>query len=223
MKVMIVCPAYDGKMHVETVMSLIAEVIGMAAEGIITNVVAHPGNSIITRARNLLLMEFLDSDYTDIVFIDNDISWEAGKMLAMLKHDVDIVGGAYPVRCDPERYMIRYLEKEELWADEKTGLLEVEGIPGGFMRISRKALETMIEKNPELAYEELSAKNKIAYRLFDFAQEGAYYWGEDMWFCRLARKCGLKVWLAPEIIFSHIGYKAFTGSVGAWLRNRKND
>lgn len=52
--------------------------------------------SLITRARNYLVDEFLRSEYTHLLFIDSDISFDARDVLAMLGLDRDIVGGPYP-------------------------------------------------------------------------------------------------------------------------------
>lgn len=213
-------PAYDGKIHWETTHSIINEMMVASNLGFKIKLVIHPGNSIIQRARNLLLMQFLETDCTHIMFIDSDVAWEMGKVCHLARANVEIVGGAYPVKREPEQYMVRYLEKTELWADSKTGFLEVEGVPGGFLCIRRDVIEGMIKQNPQLLYEEGAATDNKAYLLFDMPLENGQHWGEDMWFCRLARKCGYKVWLDPEINFLHIGYKAFSGSVGKWLLNR---
>ncbi len=220
MKIAIGIPCYDGKVHWETAQSLIAELMVASQLNIHFNILFHAGNSIITRARNLIVMEFLKSDNDYLMFVDNDISWPPGKICELARKNVDIVGGAYRARKDPEQYMVRYLPKDELWAEN--GLIEVEGLPGGFMCISRQVLETMVKNHPELEYEEGIAPDKIAYRFFDFAQEGNIYWGEDMWFCRLARRNGFKIWLHPEIEFSHIGYKAFQGTIGKFLKERNH-
>lgn len=217
-------PAYDGKLHWETVHSIINEMMVASGAGYKIKLVIHPGNSIIQRARNLLLIQFLESDCTHILFVDSDVAWPAGKGCTLAKDNtekVGIVGGAYPVRCEPERYMVRYLDKPELHADPETGFLEVEGLPGGFLCIRRDVVQSLVEQNPHLVYEEPGATDKKAYLLFDMPLENGQHWGEDMWFCRLARKCGFKVWLAPEINFLHIGYKAFAGSIGRWLLNRE--
>lgn len=52
--------------------------------------------SLITRARNYLVDEFLRSGYTHLLFIDSDICFDPNDVLAMIALDKDIIGGPYP-------------------------------------------------------------------------------------------------------------------------------
>jgi hypothetical protein len=60
--------------------------------------------SLITRARNYCVDEFLRSGYTHLLFIDSDIGFNPQDVLALLavqtdESDYDIIGGAYPKKC----------------------------------------------------------------------------------------------------------------------------
>jgi len=52
--------------------------------------------SLITRARNYLVDEFLRSGMTHLLFIDSDIHFNPQDVLALLALDKDVVGGPYP-------------------------------------------------------------------------------------------------------------------------------
>lgn len=57
--------------------------------------------SLITRARNYCVDAFLRSDCTHLMFIDSDISFNAGDVIALLaiqgeETEYDVIGGAYP-------------------------------------------------------------------------------------------------------------------------------
>ena len=52
--------------------------------------------SLITRARNYLVDEFLRSGCTHLLFIDADINFNPQDVLALLALDRDVVGGPYP-------------------------------------------------------------------------------------------------------------------------------
>ena len=53
--------------------------------------------SLITRARNYLVDEFLHrSDCTHLLFIDSDINFNPQDVIAMLALDKDVIGGPYP-------------------------------------------------------------------------------------------------------------------------------
>ena len=56
--------------------------------------------SLITRARNYLVDEFLNrSDCTHMLFIDSDINFNPQDVIAMLALDKDIIGGPYPKKA----------------------------------------------------------------------------------------------------------------------------
>lgn len=218
--IMVAIPTYTGTIHAETAQALYAELCEALLKGYNLQIRFHPGNAIISRARNYLVSLFIESNATDLVFIDHDVFWEAGSLIKLCEYEGDIVAGAYPYRKDPIEFPVSWdTSKPELVADSQ-GLLEVYGMPTGFMRISRNAIEKMIAARPDLEYEETAANGKKAWALFDFLREGGQYYGEDYTFCKIARECGLTVKVSPEIELNHIGYKTFTGRLGDWLRNR---
>lgn len=52
--------------------------------------------SLITRARNYLVDEFLRSGYTHLLFIDADIHFDPQDILAMIALNKDVIGAPYP-------------------------------------------------------------------------------------------------------------------------------
>lgn len=52
--------------------------------------------SLITRARNYLVDEFLRSGFSHLLFIDSDIHYDPRDVIALLAMDKDVVGGPYP-------------------------------------------------------------------------------------------------------------------------------
>jgi hypothetical protein len=52
--------------------------------------------SLVTRARNYLVDEFLRSQCSHLMFIDSDIDFKAMDVIAMLAFDKPIIGGPYP-------------------------------------------------------------------------------------------------------------------------------
>ena len=58
--------------------------------------------SLITRARNYLVDEFLRSPYTHLMFIDSDINFNPQDVLAvasLCNEDKPIIGAPYPKKC----------------------------------------------------------------------------------------------------------------------------
>ena len=52
--------------------------------------------SLITRARNYLVDEYLRSGFTHLLFIDSDINFDPRDVIALMAMDRDVVGGPYP-------------------------------------------------------------------------------------------------------------------------------
>lgn len=218
MRLFVAIPAYDGKVGVETVRSLLNEQGAAALLGVELQVGMLPGCSLITMGRNQLVADFLATDCDRMVFIDADVSWEPGDLIKLAMHPVDVVGGAYRYKKAEEDYPIRWLDKPELWADPDTGLLEVESVPGGFLAISRRAFNKLREWRPERAYEH---EGRLFHGYFHAPVEAGRIWGEDTAFCNDWRVAGGEVWLDPQLTLTHVdGRQHYTGCIGDWLRAR---
>lgn len=219
-KVLIAIPAMDGTIHMGTMRALLAELLGLIQAGWLFDIYEVVGCSLMEDARNLCVSRMLGSDFTDLMFIDSDVCWEPGAMIKLLMHPVDIVGAVYRHRRDPVTWPVKWLEeRDELWADPATGLLEVEGAPTGFLRITRAAAEKMVASAEW--YHDAQAPDGKSWMLFDRIRDANHQkWGEDFSFCKRWREMGGQVWIDPEIEMGHIGNKTFTGTIGNWLRNR---
>lgn len=55
--------------------------------------------SLITRARNYLVDEFVRSGFSHLMFIDSDIDFNPMDVIALLALDKPIIGGPYPKKC----------------------------------------------------------------------------------------------------------------------------
>lgn len=188
------------------------------------------GNGLIADARGLMVARFLASDATDMLFIDHDVVWSPDAVLRLLDAPLDVRAGVYPSRSDPINYAVRWETANPfLVSDPSHGFLEVAGVPGGFLMISRAAAEKMTAHYTDLNFYCAHAPNKTICGLFE------PYWlrnvehagttcnvklGEDFSFCQRWRDLGGKVWVDPRLTFGHVGFKTFQGSLGDWLRNR---
>lgn len=219
MKVFVALPAYTGTVHLGTLRSLFTDLQLLTARGDSWLFHDECGNGLIAQARAQIVSEFLASDADCLVFVDNDVVWERGALLKLVDAPVDMVMGVYPQRKDPVNYCVKW-KSGDLWADKDTGLLEIEGGPAGFMKLSRSMLESMIEQYPDTVFVCENAPEGEAWHLFGDYRVGKHLMGEDYAFCARWTAMGGKVWLDPEIKFGHIGYKTFEGHVGDWLRNR---
>ena len=219
MHVMIAIPAYTGVVHMSTMRSLMTDTIELIRRGDTFTLVDDIGNALIADSRGVIATKFWESDADCLVFVDSDVSWEKGALLRLVDAPVDLCAGVYPGRRDPIIYPLHYLDKEELWADPATGLLEVKSVSTGFLKLSRNCIGKMIEAYPNKHYY-TAERDKQFYPLFDHVFEDGFKWGEDFSFCIRWRKIGGQVWIDPEITMGHVGYKIFEGHLGNWLRNR---
>lgn len=218
MKVWVAIPAYTGQIHLGTMRSLMTDLLALKDRGDSFTVHDECGNALIADARALIVAQFLASDAEQLVFVDSDVCWEAGALLRLLDHPVDFVAGIYPQRRDPINYCVKWRDVPELHA--VNGLLQVDGVPAGFMRVSRVMLEKMVEQYPDSEFYVETAPNQRAWALFADYRIGKHKMGEDYAFCRRWTDMGGKVWIDPEIKMGHVGYKTFHGHLGHWLKNR---
>jgi len=135
--------------------------------------------SLITRARNYCVDEFMRSDCTHLMFIDSDIGFNPQDVIALLammsdESPYDIMGGPYPKKCiswekikqavdkgvadeDPntlENYVGDYVfnpkgGQREIPLSQPVEVLE---IGTGFMMVQRRAFEKYKEAYPYLSY-----------------------------------------------------------------------
>jgi hypothetical protein len=210
---MVAIPAYDGKLAITAAFSLPVLALDSVKYGFEIHLAHISGSSIITRARNILVKQFMESDCTDLLFIDADIHFKAGDVLRILamSDDKDVVAGAYPRRGGSTAFFtdIDYGPNDEVYMDD--GLLRVKRIGTGFMLIRRHVLETLHNKHPEWAYF-VDSENCYHYSIFDFKSTKHGYVGEDYLFCDRVREAGFKVHLDPEINLGHYGSTEYTGN-----------
>lgn len=225
-KVFIAIPSHSGDIRVGTFMSVLQSVMDLKAHDIECNVQCWVGDSIIPNARNVLLAKFQqETDCTDLVFVDGDISWRAGELLKLINHPVDFVGGGYRFKNDIENYPMQWMPDPEgkgLWADPATGLIEVAGTPTGFLRLTRAAIDQLTSAYDGLWYRERLCPELKLFWLCDLQIDNHTLRGEDYGLCKKWRDIGGRVWLDPELKLDHTGHKEFHGAIGSWLKNRDN-
>tara|TARA_B100002019_G_C21234395_1_gene581925 strand:+ start:545 stop:1390 length:846 start_codon:yes stop_codon:yes gene_type:complete len=178
-KIFVATPMYGGQcsgMFTKSIGDLVK--LG-ALYGVEVNLYFLFNESLITRARNYLVDEFLRSNYTHLMFIDSDIGFDAKDVLALSVvaepgTDKEIVCGPYPKKTISWEKIKMAVDKG--FADKNPNALDnfvgdfvfnpakgqneiplnqpVEVLEGGtgFMMIQRSALEKYQEAYPEFMY-----------------------------------------------------------------------
>lgn len=219
-KILLAIPAYTGHVHYATIGALNLAYSEAAQQGWDIALSLRTTDSIITRCRNVMLADFVRSDCTDMLFLDADVSFGPGVFTRLMSHQVDLVAGIYRVRADPERYPVRPLKDFLQYDASGSGLMEVEAVPTGCLRISRAAAEALTKAHAGAWYEDITAPGMRIVNVFDFELVNHEYWSEDFVFCKRWAALGGKVWIDPDLELSHCGDKIFTGCFGDFLRAR---
>ena len=172
-KVFVATPMYGGMAHGLYIKSCLDLQTTMARYGVETKFSFLFNESLITRARNYLVDEFLRSDFTHLLFIDSDIHYSPQDVIAMLALDKDVIGGPYPKKSinwgnvaqaarnhpNMEPRELETLVGEYVFNVVKgtkqfqvTDPLEVLEIGTGFMMVKREVFAKMEEAYPMIRY-----------------------------------------------------------------------
>ena len=202
--VMIATPTYDGKVHVRYLDSLLQTVRAAPADiGIFP--VYIPGDALVQRARNSLCgMALAARDGTgvdDVVFIDADIGWKAEDFFRLLSHSCGIVGGAYRQKRDDTVLVYRPRDGEQ---PNDEGLLAVEAIGCGFLRISGEALKRLWDDAAEYRDGPVTMR-----AIFECRVERGELLSEDIAMCRRWTALGGSIYLDTRIECDHIGERVY--------------
>lgn len=173
------------------------------------------GNCHVDDARNAVVRDFLASDCTDLVFIDADVSFEPDALLALLGFDCDLVGGVYPYRREneAEKMPVRALPDAVM----KDGLIEVDGLPTGFLRMRRAMLERMAKMAQPFIDRDGNPPTPL---LFERDIFGDGRRSGDIRFCMNWRNMGGKAYAATDLWLGHSGSWVVKDNLGAFLRRK---
>lgn len=188
----------------------------LQAAGIESELAIYSGNCNVDDSRNRLVRDFLNSNCTDLMFFDADLGWFARDVVQIVQYDRDVVAGIYPKKHGDDGYPV-ILMPGEIWSD-RDGLIEVQCVPTGFLRIKRHVLQALAD-----ASEWFNSKNDADGGIpciFDREIHDGQRWGGDYVFSRKWRAMGGKIHIAPHMRFEHSGEHTWTGCVGSWLRQK---
>ena len=172
------------------------------------------GNCHVDDARNRIIQEFLISDCTDLVFLDADVSWRPEDLVRLCQHDVHVVGGVYPYRRESANQTMPYRSAPTPYT--AGGLVQVDGLPAGFLKIKREVLECL-EADAESFWHREDTRRKIPI-LFERTLHDGKRWGGDITFCRKWREHGGVVWADPDLVLGHTGSNIHRESLAAHHR-----
>lgn len=204
----IATPCMSGEVWVGYMKSAISTFMLLSKKGYEIQHDAMSACSNICVARNVMLQDFMDSKATAILFIDADLSWPAEAALRLIESPHDVIGGAYPAKQDQAGFLVKV-------RPGATRLLEADGLPGGFLKITRRAVMKMQERFVDLKC--TYKGDREMFTLFDNGIFDGEYLGEDFAFTRRWQQCGGKAFVDPDIEFEHYGRKAWRGRLNDYV------
>ena len=221
MKICVAVPVYDGKVPVRFMNCLFMEHIIALGAGDELMVNCLSSSAGIAQARNQLATEFMDSQFDRLVFIDSDITWEAGSVIKISHYEQDYVSAAYRYKRRGEEYPIAWLSDPEKKGLPllRNGLVEVQGVPTGFLSLSRKVFQNMLDKYPE---RDLTIQNgHKCHAFFQMPFVDGHLYGEDLYFSREWVESGGKIFLDKHIQLTHWDFNPtpYAGNINEWLLN----
>lgn len=207
-KVFIALPTYDYKVGVKLAISLACFSRAAMDYGVDVQCAYIAGCSIVTKARNMLAKQFLESNCTHMMFIDSDIAFDPTAIFRLLAWAGDpkkgIVAGVPTSRTPPIDYLIT-LDLDGNQATMNTdGLVKARRVTTAFMMIRRDVFEKLQEMHPEWEYDDVKQEKKY-HSFFDFKSTPGGYMGEDFLFCDRVREAGFEIWADPAIKLEHMG------------------
>jgi len=235
---MIATPCYNGGITVQYLESVVCCIQELNALGIQVSLNTMANESLITRARNLMVSTFMEnSRFTHMLFIDSDVGFPPQAILDLLDADFDVSACPYPRKTydfskldphnpDPSQctsYIINLFPSTEGPTASKLQVpvykhhfIETCETGTGFMLVKRGALERMRAAYPELRHcldTVGENRNKMIDGFFDVMTEPGTrrYLSEDYAFCRRWRDMGGKVYLCTRHNLTHTGNHIFRG------------
>jgi len=218
-KLFVALPAYDFKVSLKLAISLARLAQTAPQHGVQVHIGSICGCSVVSRARNLLVKDFLDTNCTDLIFIDSDINFDSDDVFRLMAWATDpkkgVVAGVPRVRDVNAVYIadLDYDENNELTMNGM-GLVRGKRVATAFMLVRREVFEVLAAKNPEWTYYDKRAGRDLS-AIFHFDVTPGGYIGEDFLFCDRARAHGFEVWIDPTIKLGHMGVQEYKGDFGS--------
>lgn len=216
-RVFLAIPTGSGSVSAPTLMGVFEAAQLLPAVGIRVDLHVEAGNCHVDDARNSAVREFLKTDCTDLVFIDDDVGFDPDDLRKLILADADVVGGVYPKKEDVADFPV-FVEPGTPLQARADGLVEVHGLPTGFLKIRRHVLEKLAAVSQSFIGQ---AGDPLAYHvIFERIIKDGKRWSGDYGFCQKWRAIGGKLYTDPEMRFTHTGNKTWGGSLGAFWRKQ---
>lgn len=207
MSLFIAIPCYGGMIHAECMTSVV-ELI--RSTGLVGELRLLPSDSLVPRARNLLVSQFLASSCDRLLFIDSDIVFRPDDVVNLLSHGKDCVGGLYPMKMPGPLVFCCNGFPDQPPQFEEPNLLHVRYVGTGFLCLTRTVFERIAARWPEDFYTpDENTDQASTYDWFKVGVVNGRYLSEDYYFCERWNQLGGKVFVDARVTLGHIGRVLF--------------
>lgn len=233
MGLMIATPSHDGNCALSYALGLADMAAFFTQHGIYFECARVVGSSLIPHARNTLVDMFLKSRCQKLLFIDSDQGFDKNAVIHLFQSNKRIIAGITPHKRFPTNFNFEPLEKDHHYfkdlcnksaeefvkyarekADQK-GEIEVNRVGTGFMMLDRSVFEFM--KDHVEQYEPFDNRSdQIHKEYFWMGSEhgkAKKYRGEDWYFCELAKKLHMPIFINANSVVTHHGHYTFDAGI----------
>jgi hypothetical protein len=200
--VCVMTPLYDGRVTT-TYLDFISQSI--SAEDFTFSYRYHVGDSLVTRARNTLVSDYVSmvdsAEWTHLLWVDGDVGLASDGIARLLARQVDVIGAPVPMKGEaPGRHGIRQSVLGPV-VELEPMLYTVEYVATGCLMMSRKAIETLVNycKSNGLEYEDEGTR----WDVFRNGSRAGFYDSEDWHVCRLLRELGFTIYVDSSFAVAH--------------------
>lgn len=213
MKIMLACPAGDGRFDRVFMRSFVQTRDAVKFFGGNLILAELPYQSAVDVARNTLFGEFLRSDCTHCVWINSDQGWTVKDFIRLLVVKKDFVAAAGIKKSSIPSFAVN---NSDAFGNAKNinnisdqGLIEVTHVGFAFACTTKHWAIRMSQMYADLAYDNLTRATD--YGIFMPLILNRRYMAEDFAACQRWLDIGGKIYIAPEISLEHVGAKVFKG------------
>lgn len=191
----------------------------LAAAGYDVKIVFERGNPYISAARATMLRKAMDAKADMVVFIDHDVSFPPEALVKLVETPGEVVAGTYRFKKDDEEYMgAPFRDEDGDIRGRKDGAIIGHRIPGGFLKVTKEAVDLFMRAYPELAY---GPRYAPAIDLFNHGAMDGVWHGEDYAFSKRWVEAGGTIWIVPDLdLTHHSADAAYHGNFHEFLRRQ---
>lgn len=194
-----------------SIIHLIQRAYEFFGEGGAFNCIFNPGDSLICRARNNIVHEFLMNpcygQHEYLLFLDSDLAFEPEDIFRLLSHRIEgIVCGQYHLKQPIPQVVANGIAGEE---PDTNGLQKIADAGTGCMLIHRSVFKKLEEKMDQSHSYMCDMKKDRRFSFFNAGVVNGRYLSEDYLFCHRARAAGIPLVLDTKVTLKHLGWAAY--------------